>query len=898
LRDSYSHTKNEWRVQIEPAFNAAGERKMTARWHDLQNRIIEEQTGWIQPPGPIPYDNPNWYWSGDGETHDFTYDKNGQKETDTLYIAPQNRVTSYTYDPRNRLWKTTETVNTIPRTTEMLYDTTGNKTLVKFPDLKTQQWLDYDAFGQAWTFIDERNNATNLSYVWGPMKKLFSVTTHRLKDGGGTEDQLTVSSYDLMGRPQTTLFPDGSNEYSTYECKDGVSYLCDQVHTWRTRKGQIKTITYDARGRELSHSWSDGVTPAIARSWDDANRLNSITNIWSSIDYGYDDAGQVIWEGDEIAGSGGRTQTNYYRYPDGSVAHLHYPGGAYVRHDYTARGQLAATGWDDDGNNWWMQLAHYTYLSDGRVGRVDYGNGTQSALGYDERGFVQIVDHYKPSLQQDISWRQYWRDNRDRITAFQKSYNPGANQMEDGRGDRFAYDNEGQLTDAWYNALDPHGTTTGWARKDHFDYDALGNRQGSNNNVASRNFGLDQMTFARRDNGLNQYSSWSPSIIYHDDNYPGWSAPGNGVMMAEGWVTASYNALNQPIAIWSPNMPSGAFTWFGYDPLGRCVKRWVSDSGDVYSNPATYFHYDGWNLLQEGMNAWGPARVYVHGNRIDEIVWSYNTFMGDQAFHHYDARGHCTLLTDSLGNILEQYEYDAFGQAYFYDPAGAAMTVNNQPGSPFGNRFLFTGREWLSDLRLYDYRNRMYQPELGRFLQPDPKEFAAGDYNLYRYCHNDPVNHTDPMGLTIEYDYPDASDEAAARGAIARLERMGGEIAAAVKQLRDSDNRTLFIPIQRNDAGFDKYSLQRHEKGQENTNRTTPVNDEKARNGEGTGSKVEFDPKNSNSASGKRDPVIGAGHEVRHAKANDDGNRLSKGPEEKRAQDFERLIRKEVEKGK
>lgn len=41
----------------------------------------------------------------------------------------------------------------------------------------------------------------------------------------------------------------------------------------------------------------------------------------------------------------------------------------------------------------------------------------------------------------------------------------------------------------------------------------------------------------------------------------------------------------------------------------------------------------------------------------------------------------------------------------------------------------------------------MYQPELGRFVQPDPKHFAAGDYNLYRYCHNDPVNKNDPFGL-------------------------------------------------------------------------------------------------------------------------------------------------------
>jgi len=194
---------------------------------------------------------------------------------------------------------------------------------------------DYDAFGQPGRFIDERNNTTNLTYVWGPMKKLYTVTTHRAKDGGGTEDQQTTFSYDVIGRPTQVLFPfpDQSPEDSSYEY--------GQLKTWRTRKGQTKTIVYDARGREQSHTWDDGVTPAISRSWDDANRLGSITNIWSSIDFGYDDAGQVMWEGDEIAGSGGRTQTNYYRYPDGSIAHLHYPGGQYVRHDYTARGQLA-----------------------------------------------------------------------------------------------------------------------------------------------------------------------------------------------------------------------------------------------------------------------------------------------------------------------------------------------------------------------------------------------------------------------------------------------------------------------------------------------------------------------------------------------------------------------------
>jgi uncharacterized protein RhaS with RHS repeats len=36
------------------------------------------------------------------------------------------------------------------------------------------------------------------------------------------------------------------------------------------------------------------------------------------------------------------------------------------------------------------------------------------------------------------------------------------------------------------------------------------------------------------------------------------------------------------------------------------------------------------------------------------------------------------------------------------------------------------------------------------------KEFAAGDYNLYRYCHNDPVNKSDPDGL-VDKDYAEPS---------------------------------------------------------------------------------------------------------------------------------------------
>jgi RHS repeat-associated protein len=318
--------------------------------------------------------------------------------------------------------------------------------------------------------------------------------------------------------------------------------------------------------------------------------------------------------------------------------------------------------------------------------------------------------------------------------------------MENGRGDRFRYDEEGQLVEAWYNATDPANSGAGNQRYDQFNYDALGNRRGAN---YSQTKGWTQYT--RKDNGLNQYSGpWPSFFTKYDEDVSGWGAPhaANGVLMKDGNILALYNALNQPMLINTQAMGSN-WLFLGYDPLGRCVKRWVGplpSDGTLIppaeSNPATYFYYEGWNLIQEGPSFANAAKNYVHGARVDEIVKQIRPTDWWERYFHYDARGHCTLQTDTAGAIIEQYEYDAFGQPYFYDSWG-----NNIGYSPWGNRFLFTGREYLSDLKLYDYRNRMYQPELGRFMQPDPKEFGAGDYNLYRYCHNDPVDKNDPTGL-------------------------------------------------------------------------------------------------------------------------------------------------------
>ena len=136
----------------------------------------------------------------------------------------------------------------------------------------------------------------------------------------------------------------------------------------------------------------------------------------------------------------------------------------------------------------------------------------------------------------------------------------------------------------------------------------------------------------------------------------------------------------------------------------------------------------------------------VYGLGVDEILGR-----GVNGVAHWplpDRNGNTGVVTSTMANntatILEQYRYDAFGMPTFKDAGGINLGTQ---ASAIGNRFLFTGREYNSQFGFYEYRARAYHPGLGRFMSEDPKGFDAGDYNWYRYCANDPLDKTDPMGL-------------------------------------------------------------------------------------------------------------------------------------------------------
>jgi len=157
------------------------------------------------------------------------------------------------------------------------------------------------------------------------------------------------------------------------------------------------------------------------------------------------------------------------------------------------------------------------------------------------------------------------------------------------------------------------------------------------------------------------------------------------------------------------------------------------------------------------------AAYNLYGKRVDEILLRCDPTLTQEPrtfYYQQDHEGSVTFLTylppTGVSPILEYYRYDVFGKPTIYGPP---PNWSLRPVSLYSNRFLFTGRECNAMFGFYEYRARAYHPDLGRFMSEDPKLFDAGDYNLFRYCHNDPIDFTDPMGLEGEvFLYRDTAD--------------------------------------------------------------------------------------------------------------------------------------------
>lgn len=121
---------------------------------------------------------------------------------------------------------------------------------------------------------------------------------------------------------------------------------------------------------------------------------------------------------------------------------------------------------------------------------------------------------------------------------------------------------------------------------------------------------------------------------------------------------------------------------------------------------------------------------------------------GPRGIHSQQKNGEWKWMAeDGLGSVRSVVDDDAaVHQSIVYDPLGNPIDVVGSEQTMFG----YTGEPTDGNGLVY-LRNRYYSPQLGTFISQDPTEGSMNDpmsLNRYAYVQGNPVNHTDPSGLS------------------------------------------------------------------------------------------------------------------------------------------------------
>ena len=718
------------------------------------------------------YGNQMNYYLGTGEIIESkVIDKLAAGENEPYSVV----TTKYYY---NTLANTVTVVDPQGNQTVTQYDGLGREVKItdEFDNLQKFEYnISSDGIGfKAQSYFVPADDATAkeniVEYKYDRLQRVVSEKGYSSYPDAFSEVQY---AYDYVGNvigitdANGNLNSDGYTQTNTYD-------KLNRLISTKNANNEIIRNTYDNAGNIKKQTLTDSNgTESILyqRSYDGEGKLLSDTdNSGNSNVYQYNNLGQLVryWDKDDKLYNAsynelGVQDTMTKVIDEGTITSRHYsyknPYGANAVYD--ARGE-----YDDTSGNYLIQMKEigsYAYSPTGKLleqkelyNQSTFVNGVYFEpymdYSYDTNGNVLSVYSGLYDETNSVIWgfATNYEYDKNRLAKVQIDGNIDRDTA-DNANVRYEYYDDGKLKSVTYPAL-----TDNTILKSEYVYDGLSrltsltNYKGTeilssyaytydnNGNILATNetVGTTQNSSTYTYDKLNRIASVSGTK--GTDSYYEYDARGNRKVnfeqidfLSEEDVMFQYNEEDKLVySEVGEDSTTILYSANGY----RYFKRENADYPEFY----VYDSSGRLNIIARPVNLrlangttitvmypitqyiWGPDRVLV---KIDALT--------DSSYYYlYNGHGDVVQIVDTAGNIVNQYDYDVWGNF-----------ITKQ--ETVENHFTYFGQTYDETTGLYYLRARYYDPTTGRFTQQDP---AEDGYNWYIYAGNNASKYIDPSG--------------------------------------------------------------------------------------------------------------------------------------------------------
>ncbi|MGY2366556.1 RHS repeat-associated core domain-containing protein, partial [Pseudomonas azotoformans] len=661
------------------------------------------------------------------------YERNDQGDV-TRRTDPDGNATEYGYNKYGQLTQVWLPDHSCHR---LVWNERGQLLEEQLPTGGIKRYR-YDNLGRQVALEDEHGALTQ--YQWDAAGRLLKLTQ---PDGATREYSYNAygkitSERDELGHVTHYEYADGLHLISRRINADGtqVKYRYDNVRLLLTEieneVGETYRLQYHANGLIQQETGFDG------------QRTN----------YAYDLNGN-LQEKTEHGDDGSQLVTRYERDYAGRLVRKTLPDGNLVDYAYDRQGNLLSV---EDGH--WA-LA-YEYDSQNRLTAEHQGWGTLR-YGYDACGQLnnlRLPDNNRVVFNHDKGGHLATVELNGEILTSHLFKAGQEHQRQQGQLlSHYHYDDQ--------QRLHAHAVTqqqhTLYQR--HYDYDKASNltrlqdtRKGEHHYHYDP---LSRLTRADHSQGELGRFAHDPAGNLLMQNRPGPDIVAGNRLMIQGDHQYDYDAFGNLIRerrgkdhqlvteyrydcqhrLIGVKKPNGQTASYRYDPFGRRISKTVDGT-------TTEFFWQGDRLIAEHQANRHRSYLYEPDSFPPLALLEGFGPKETKAYHYQlDHLGTPQELTAPDGKIVWSAHYRAYGE------------ISRIDIGKINNPLRFQGQYFDHESGLHYNRHRYYNPDIGRYLTPDPVKLAGG-INTYQYVPN-PTGWIDPLGLAcVSGNCPQQRDKA------------------------------------------------------------------------------------------------------------------------------------------